>query len=919
MVFLIDKSDSMPAQAVLTAEDYVRQALHAMGPDDQAAVIVFGGDALVERPMSRARELGAITSAPLTNATDIGQAVRLGLALYPPGAARRMVILSDGADTSGNASSLTEIARLAAASGVQIEVVPFLKKSGPEVLITNTSAPSHLRQGESFSLDITLQATQPGAAGVRVLEGSQVAYEGRYNLSSGSQTFSLPLKAGQPGFTRYRVQISSEKDQYYQNNEMDAYSQVEGPPKVLLVAPPPGEKMGFLAEVRPDESTALVNALKAANIQVEVAPPSRLPADLPGLAEYSSVILVDVPARELSDRQMQSIQSYVRDLGGGLVAVGGPTSYGVGGYFQTPLEETLPLEMQIKDQQRRPSLTMVFIIDHSGSMSETSGGTVKLELAKEAAIRSVKLLAPMDHVGVIAFDETASWVVPITDLSDPGRVINAIGSIRSGGGTDILGGVQAMARVLPSDDSKVKHVILLTDGGADPSGIPELVSSLNKQYGITLSTVGVGNDAAPYLEQLAQIGGGRYHFAANPASIPSIFTEETTLATRSYIIEEPFYPKLASSSPILSGIDKIPPLYGYVGTSAKSAAQTILVSDKKDPILAAWQYGLGKSVAFTSDASGRWAKDWVQWQSFPTFWAQVVRYTMGNLSASNLNVQVELQGKEARLQVDALQPSEAGSNLYLNGYSMKANVVGPDGKVTTTELQQVAPGRYEGSFQPVSQGAYLIRITGEPGSSGSQAAPLASTAGWVLSYSPEYRQLESNPDLLLQLASLTGGKIASGDPGQAFAHTLPSQQASRPISSWLLMLAALLLPLDIAVRRLIVTRSELRRGWEKLAAGLPKPGIASGKNEPARARSSRVSALFQAKERGRQNQTENSLPVEAPSPAERQRPLEEKKPARSAEQVPETRSESQPAPERQQPSPGSTASTLLAHKRSQKK
>ncbi|NUM48221.1 MAG: VWA domain-containing protein [Anaerolineales bacterium] len=841
-VFLVDASDSMPAQAKTAATDYIQTALQDMGPDDQAAIILFGGDALVERPMSPSKELGTFTSIPNTGQTDLAEAIRLGLALYPSGAARRMILLTDGATTAGDAESALNLAEN---SGVDVIAVPFVFTPPVEVLLTDVGAPDKLLQNERFELQFTVRATAPTQAGIRVLAAGELVYEGTLALEAGTHTYGIPLTAGEPGFTNYELQLTALDDTYYQNNELAAYSQIAGPPKVLLVAPPAGEPLPFQDTLRPDEYTALQTALEFAGFTVEYARPNGLPSELPLLAEYATVVLVDVPARQLNNRQMLALQTYVRDLGGGLVVVGGPTSYGVGGYFKTPLEETLPVDMQIKDEQRRPTLTMVFIIDRSGSMSDTGGGVTKLDLAKEAAARSVEFLFPGDRVGVIAFDDLASWVVPITELNDPNEVTRLIDGISLGGGTDIYAGLLAMSQELPNDPASVKHVILLTDGGANPSGIPELVERMYTDYGITLTTVGVGSDAAPFLEDLARIGNGRYHFTEDPASIPAIFTEETTLATRSYIVEETFFPELASNSPILAGINEVPPLYGYVGTSSKATAQTILVSAQGDPILAQWQYGLGKAVAFTSDASPRWAKDWVAWDGFPAFWAQAIRFTVNQNVDTGLSISVEQDGETAKLIVDA----QTDSGLYLNDYTLTANVIDPTGQVQTVELSQVAPGRYEAplgstsSASPTEQGAYLIRVDG---TSSDGAQTLADLAGWVQAYSPEYRTLQADPDELLNLMTITGGRLTTGDPAEAFAHTLLAPADTRPIWPWLLTLAAILLPFDIAVRRLAVDRRDVSRAWQRMIGRLtPVPAGAPVIPE----RSERMTTLLGVKER----------------------------------------------------------------------
>jgi Mg-chelatase subunit ChlD len=903
VVFLVDVSDSMPQAAVTAEVEYVRAALEAMSPDDQSAIILFGADALVERPMSSARELSAITSVPITNQTDLAEAIQLGLALFPSGYAKRMIILSDGAQTSGDAQ---EAVKYANAADVQIIVLPFVNQPGTEASITNVDVPTYLRPGEQFDLNVSVQANEPTSAEVRVLGGDEILYEGTHELHRGSQTLSLPLTAAQPGFTTYQVQIAPQQDQFYQNNQLDAFSIIEGPPRILMVAPQPGDALPG-GEARPDEYSALLGALQAADFQVELVTPTLLPSDLPTLAQYDSVVLVDVPARMLGMNQMENLQMYVHDLGGGLVVVGGPTSYGVGGYFQTPLEAALPVEMQIKDEQRRPSLGIVFIIDHSGSMSDASGGVEKLEIAKEAAARSVELLFPTDRIGVIAFDDAASWVVPMTELGDSAQVISAIGSIRSGGGTDIFAGLRAMADVLPKDPAKVKHVILLTDGGADPSGIPELVASLYQENGITLSTVGVGNDAAPFLKDIAELGAGRYHFANDPSSIPSIFTEETSLATRAYLVEETFFPTLVNSSPILTGIHEVPRLHGYVASSPKDLAQVILQSEKEDPILATWQYGLGRSVAFTSDATGRWARDWLPWESFPKFWVQTVRYTIGNSANSALEMNVDLAGERAHITLDA----RALNGEFINGYQVEANIVAPNGESQTAALKQTAPGRYEALFEPNEQGVYLIRFSGKP-DNGPASASFAETTGWTLSYSPEYKSIESDPDLLLRLATLSGGKLATSNPADAFIHDLKATRASHPISQWLILIAALLLPFDVAVRRLIITRQDVLRGREWLTERLNlRKTTVSGPTQST----PQMQALFKAKDRA--HESKEPFPSLPANDLEEVHLVQKSNQSSARSSQPEAASQGKIT---RQPEPSSsTTSSLLARKQARKR
>ena len=856
VVFLFDHSDSMPPEARAEAFTYVRQAMQAMGPEDQAAVVVFGRDALVERAMSSKHELSHITSSPDPSQTDLGAAMRLGLALFPPNRARRMVILSDGQVTRGDAP---QAAQFAAALQVELLLVPFEHAPTEEVWLADVDAPGHLRQGESFDLGLAIQSTQAAQAEVRVFADEALVFNQVQRLTRGLQSLRIPLTAGAPGFVRFRVQIESSADSHYQNNELSAFSQVLGPPRLLLVAPAVGEPIGLSGEERPDEAAQLETALKASGFIVERVLPQQVPlGDLAGLAAYNAVVLVDVPARQLSLRQMRQLQSYVRDLGGGLLAVGGPTSFGVGGYFRTPLEEILPVDMQIKDELRRPALTMVFVIDRSGSMAEVSGGTAKIDLAKEAAARSAELLFPSDRVGVVAFDDAASWVVPITAVGDPQAIAGDVGSLAAGGGTDILAGLQAVARILPADPAAVKHIILLTDGGADPTGIPELVSRLWTEHGITLSAVGIGSDAAPFLADLAEQGGGRYHFAPDPESIPTILTEETALVSRSYIVEETFYPEQVGRSPILSGLTEIPPLHGYVATSAKDLTRLLLISPAEDPILAMWQYGLGQAAAFTSDATGRWGKEWVRWPGYVTFWSQVARAVTAQQGASLLEVRVEPGDSQAVVNVEA----RAASGDSLNGLQLGANILAPGGAGEALKLQQYAPGLYRATSSAREQGVYLIRVA-ETTVRGEDAG-VSATEAWVMPYSPEYgRPLEEGA--LLQLVQAEGGQLADADPRAAFAHTLSGQANAFPLRPWMLALAAILLVLDIGARRLAVRQDDIHQAWHALVGRLGRRWPQAELIPP---RPARMRILFEAKQRAQSSsegidQPERDAPPEA--------------------------------------------------------
>ncbi len=849
VVFLLDVSDSVSKAEQERALALVEEALASMGPDDRAALVLFGADALVERPMMGAGEMGRVASIPRTHQTDLEGAIRLGMALFPSGSARRMVILSDGRPTLGQAE---QAARLARAQGVQVDVAPLGAPLPAEAWLSELVAPDRLHQGEEFTLSVTARATSDEEATLTILAGDRVVTQEQVRLNPGLNTFAVPITAVEPGFTSFRAYLTPAADAYVQNNALSAFTMVEGPPRVLIVAADAAE------------SEPLRAALEAAGLVVEESTPGAMPSDQASLAEYGAVVLVDTPAQSISPRAMEALQSYVRDLGGGLVAVGGPHAYGVGGWYDTPLEETLPVEMTIHDQERFPPMSIVVVIDKSGSMSVEEGGVPKIRLAGEAAARVAELINDLDEITVIAFDDRPVDVIGPLPGSQRDEVIDQVIRLQAGGGgIYVRESLQDALGYLADSDRIVRHVILLADGSdaEHQDGVRELVEQEMVGQNITLSTVAIG--AGPdlrFLEEIARLGGGRYHFTDQAANLPVIFAEETQLAMRSYIVEEPFHPRQTSISPILTGIESVPQLAGYVAATPKPAARVILATHQDDPLLAAWQYGLGRAVAWTSDATGRWAQQWVAWDGFGRFWAQAVRWTIVERADAPVEMAVTLEGEEARITVDAV--GEDGA--FVNGLEASVSLVGPEGEPLLVALSQTAPGRYEGTFAPQAEGAYLMRLTGTL--AGEEVAAL--TSGWVMGYSPEYATLEGDPVYLEHLAELGGGAVLEG-PVETFAHTLRGEGAARDLWPYLLALATLLLPFDVGVRRLALGRRDWARAWAWAVERLPRR-----RPRPAAEAPSPVGRLFEAKSRAeeRRPMEQVSVPAKtepAPQPAER--------------------------------------------------
>ncbi len=782
VVFLMDLSDSVSLAARERAYRFMADSVRSLRSGDRHSVVVFGEEAVVDQPLSTRPMVDRPKAQVGGRGTNVFQAIQLALATLPPGHANRIVMLTDGRQNAGNALAGAQAAKNA---GTDIYYVAAPLTFSQEVVAESMVLPQEVKYGEPFQAKLVAWSLKETQGRISLFRNGEFLGSQIVRLTAGKNVFAYRQSLDQSGIHVYQAAIEVEGDTIEENNRAVGTVVVRGRPQVLL------------ADKDRSHAQSLAAALRSQNIDVTVVEPAGIPKDLAGLQKYDGVVLSNVSSLKLTRPQMTQIRDYVRDHGGGLMMVGGEESFGLGGYYRTPIEEALPVTMEVKQKVEIPSLAVVLSIDRSGSMAmSTDEKITKLDLAKEAAHLVVDLLDERNEVGVMSWDTEFVWDAQVRPAKDKSAIHHAIATIKAGGGTDGYPALKESYAVLFERPALLKHVIFLSDGQMTRGDFQGLLRRMSKDK-ITVSTVAIGKDAdVQLMVDIAKWGKGRFYYTEDSQTIPRIFTLETQLASKASLIEQPFKPQLTSPAhEAMQEIDwkNVPPLGGYVATSLKPTADLVLMSHQEDPVLATWRFGLGRAAAFTSDAKSKWGVLWLRWRDFNKFWAQLTRWTLRSGSRSETTAAVQRIDTTGEVLVDAVD----AKGEFINFLDSQVGVVAPNRERTVIDLEQVGPGRYRGRFPAPDEGVYLVGMAQRKGERviGSQLA------GLVVPYAQELRDLGVDETLLRELAELTGGGALEA-PKDAFLKGRRQSRIGVEIWPWLVGAAAFLLIPDVALRRL---------------------------------------------------------------------------------------------------------------------
>lgn len=794
VMYVVDVSDSITSASSDQAIQYVTASVNTKPGRDEAGLSIFGKGPAVELPPRASFPFEGVFNSRIDGgATNLEQALSLAAAMLPAENAGRLVLITDGVQTEGSLSRLMDDFR---ARNLPVDVLPIDYSYEKEVWLERLELPQQVKLGETYEAATLLSALTPGEGTLVVRENGQVVAEVPVTYQAGKNRISIPISLRSPGYYEYTATIETNptNDSLAQNNTVLNYIFVEGEGRVLLVVDPFGEER---------DHQKLAEVLRSGERAVDVVNADTFPSDAASLMPYDCVVFVNVPNDQFDAVQLRALRDAVYDLGMGFLMVGGENSFGPGGYQRTVVEDILPVSMDVTQKKVLPKGALALIL-HTCEFPE--GNTYAKRITKEA----IKTLSEQDEAGVLAYTENGEeWVFDLTPVSQYETMVPKINGANIGDMPSFARTMELGLAGLKKNDASTKHMIIISDG--DPQPPPPAMIQDYIDSKISISMVAIfphGGEDISKMRAIATATGGRYYFPQDPNQLPQIFIKEAKTLRRSMLQQREFTPEIEFPSPILKGVEAMPELKGYVLTTAKDApAMTVLrvppdekEPDQLDPLLVVWQHGLGKTAAWTSDFSANWASNWQNWDRLEAFTKQLVTDISRVRKEGSLRMSTYNTGGEATIVIEDFNPEES----FLE---TQARITGPGDRSETVTLRQVSPRRYQATIPLWGHGRYHVSAQGKGGERTDQVF-----GGFIVPYSPEYLRLRSDRKTLDDIAERTEGRVLTGDPEKDAIYTTARrpQLSSRPIFDWFLIALAILLIIDVAVRRIQIDADALR-------------------------------------------------------------------------------------------------------------
>ena len=796
VVYVVDRSASVGEAGLAAARervDALRQTLPGGTPT--ALVLADGAPVVAVQPGKEFVWPDPLRESAV-EASDLGGAVELALGLIDPSAGGRVVLLTDGGDTHGG---LPAAGRVAAERGVPVDVVRLPERTGDPALEGLELDAPVVRPGETVRGTATLRGPAGGGGGhLEITVDGEVLFDEVVELAPGRSqaTFETPLPDDvRPGPRRLVARLVPAGDDPEPGNNTRSIGLTVGPaPRIMAVTADPREVEG------------IVRATRAEGMEARIIAPGELTPD--DLRDADVLILGDVPVttKEVGETPLppevvEAVRPWVSE-GGGLITLGGDRTYELGGWSETSLAAALPLDLEGQAEDLEPGVTLVQILDNSASMGDQSGYQTKMALANEGAVASALLLREQDRLAVLAVNTRVRPVVPFQEPVDSLKISAAIRGIKPGGG-----GIYTYTALLAAEDiverseTPLSHVVLYADAqdaeeivqgnplgfGPGPNAF-DLTRRIRKG-GTTVSVIALGDPRdqhVGYLQDIARIGGGRFHITRDAKELRALFVEETREVVRSVVHDGAFRPSPRDPHPSLSGVElaSAPPLLGYVEVDARETAEVLLVGPDDKPILAVWQYGLGHVASWSTDLGPRWGRRWLDWPGYSRLVVQQVRWALRPPVARGAGV--EATPHPDGLGVVVTRYDEEG--LALPDQGLRAVLLDDQGAETPLTLRATTPGRWEGSARMAPGDARTLIL--EDAATGEEIGRQALVAP------PNLEREADASEALLALVDATGGTVDAKETG------VPGIGRGRgwDLGWWIALLAVLLLPVDAWVR-----------------------------------------------------------------------------------------------------------------------